>query len=96
MATTPENGPPIHDPGYWDAFDATFDQQLDHFRGKTFAEFTESDRTELLAFVTQQIADMHVLLRTVALEQPSMPPVSPEQPKRVPRARKSKDVVAAE
>ncbi|MBA2679479.1 MAG: hypothetical protein H0U76_13915 [Ktedonobacteraceae bacterium] len=84
MKTTPESGPPIRNPAYWDAFDNAFYSQLEPLRRIPPEQFTEEQWHNLRMFALQQIAELHYLVRAIALD-PHVPPLL-----KAPRARKPK------
>jgi len=76
----------IHTEPFWDKLLEAQDVQLDPFRGLTYREMNEETRTDFVVAAFQQLNQMKLIVRAMALEQP------PEPPK---RTRRSRDQVAS-
>lgn len=60
--------PNIHDPAYWEALEDRIYPLYEQFQGKSYAELTDDDRTEILTIVAHHVAELHLVVRALATE----------------------------
>jgi hypothetical protein len=58
----------IHDQQWWVMLEARLNEQYGQFEGMPYAQVTDETRTDMLVTAINHLNDLHLVLRTLALE----------------------------